>query len=220
MIRVLLVDDQALFRVAIATLIDLEDDIEVVGQAADGLQALRLVDETEPDVVVMDVRMPRMDGVETTRRLLAAGAARRTAPRVIILTTFTFDQQALRAVRLGASGFLLKDVDPDLLVAAIRTAHRGGSLIAPGQLEDIFEQRGREPAELPAEFSRLTDRERAVLAHITRGLSNAEIAEREFVSESTVKGHVSSVLTKLGLRDRTQIVVFAYDHGVMAPREE
>ena len=220
MIRVLLVDDQSLFRVAIATLIGLEDDLQVVGQAADGLQALQLVDETEPDVVVMDVRMPRMDGVETTRRLLAARAARRTTPRVIILTTFTFDQQALRAVRLGASGFLLKDVDPDLLVAAIRTAHRGGSLIAPGQLEDIFEQGGREPSELPVEFSRLTDRERAVLAHITRGLSNAEIAEREFLSESTVKSHVSSVLTKLGLRDRTQIVVFAYDHGVMAPREE
>lgn len=218
MIRVLLVDDQALFRTAIATLIGLEDDIDVVGQAADGLEALRLVETTTPDVVVMDVRMPRMDGVETTRRLLASGADRRATLRVIILTTFTFDQQALRAVRHGASGFLLKDVEPELLVAGIRTAHRGGSLLAPGELADVFAHGGQEPLDPPPGLGRLTDRERAVLAHVTRGLSNAEIAQREYLSESTVKTHVSSILTKLGLRDRTQIVVFAYDHGMMAPR--
>lgn len=221
MTRVLVVDDQILFRSALATLLTLEDDIDVVGQAGNGLEAISVAASSAPDVVLLDLHMPELDGVETTRRLLApAAVAARVRPlRVLILTTLAFDEGAAKAVRYGASGFLLKDVRPDLLVAAIRTVHAGGVLLAPGNLERVL---GSAPPRraVPASFGALTERERLVFDGIVRGRSNSEIASTEFVAESTVKTHVSSVLSKLGLRDRTQVVIFAYDHGLVPKDDE
>lgn len=217
MIRVLLVDDQELFRSGVAVTLEGQDDLDVVGQAANGAEAVRLVAELRPDVVLMDIRMPEMDGVEATRLIYSPeAAARRTAPvRVIVLTTFNLDDRAATAIRYGASGFLLKDAAPELLTAAIRTVHAGTAVIAPDDLGALLggTRRGAVPA--PPEFDALTEKEREVLVAVASGRSNAEIAGAMFLSESTIKTHVGSILRKLALRDRVQVVVFAYEHGLV-----
>ncbi|KRF32311.1 response regulator [Nocardioides sp. Soil805] len=215
-IRVLLVDDQELFRAGVAVIVNAQDGMRVVGQAGDGLEALRLVDEVEPDVVLMDIRMPEMDGVEATRQLFQRDhAARRTKPlRVVVLTTFNLDDRAATAIRHGASGFLLKDITPVMLRDAIRTVHTGNAVLAPRDLSVLLNNQFESPRPVPAAYSSLTDRERPVFAAVAKGLSNAEIAAQIFASESTVKTHVGSILRKLSLRDRVQIVVFAHEHGL------
>jgi DNA-binding NarL/FixJ family response regulator len=217
-VRVLLVDDQELFRAGVAVIIDAQDGMGVVGQAADGLEALRLVDELEPDVVLMDLRMPEMDGVEATRQLFTPDrAARRAKPlRVLVLTTFNLDDRAATAIRYGASGFLLKDTTPVMLRDAIRTVHAGNAVLAPADLSVLMDQQFRAPAPVPAPYTELTEKEREVFDAVSRGLSNAEIAGLVFASESTVKTHVGAILRKLALRDRVQIVVFAHEHGLVA----
>lgn len=217
MIKVLLVDDQELFRSGVAVTLGVEPDMEIVGQAANGAEAVRLVAETRPDVVLMDIRMPELDGVEATRQIFSPdAAARRTIPvRVIVLTTFNLDDRAATAIRYGASGFLLKDAAPELLTAAIRTVHAGNSIIAPDDLGALLGGSLGGSAPLPREYGLLTEKEREVLLHIARGLSNTEIASALFLSESTIKTHVGNVLRKLGLRDRVQVVVFAYEHGLV-----
>jgi DNA-binding NarL/FixJ family response regulator len=215
-IRVLLVDDQELFRAGIQVIIDAQEELEVVGCAANGLDAVRLVDELAPDVVLMDIRMPVMDGVEATRQIFSPDrAARRERPvRVVVLTTFNLDDRAATAIRYGASGFLLKDTTPALLHDAIRTVHGGNAVLAPEDLATLLDAQFRVQSPPPAAYTTLTDKEREVFACLARGLSNHEIAERVFAGESTVKTHVGSILRKLGLRDRVQIVVFAYEHGL------
>ncbi|MDI2098528.1 response regulator [Ruicaihuangia caeni] len=217
-IRVVLVDDQALFRAGIRMLIDSQPDLEFVGEASDGREAVDLVERARPDVVLMDIRMPVMDGIEATERIVAAASARGSElPRVIVLTTFDLDEAATRAIRGGASGFLLKDAAPEFLLAAIRTVHAGAAVVAPGATRELlrhFDSRATAPAP-PKTFSTLTSRERDIFLLAARGLSNAEIAEREFLSEATVKTHISRVLAKLALRDRVQLVVFAYEHRLV-----
>ena len=216
-IRVLLCDDQALVRSGFRMILETREDLEVVGEAEDGVQALELTWRQLPDVVLMDVRMPRLDGVEATRRLVAAGAE----ARVLILTTFDLDEHVFEALRAGASGFLLKDVQPAQLVDAIRVVARGEALLAPTVTRRLLDRFARSlpgAPEPPApELAELTDREREVLALLAEGLSNAELAERLFLSETTVKTHVSSILRKLGLRDRVQAVVLAYQAGLVRP---
>jgi DNA-binding NarL/FixJ family response regulator len=218
-IRVVLVDDQELFRAGVAVVIGAQPDLEVVGQAADGRAGLEVIARTRPDVVLMDVRMPRMGGVEATRELFAASGFAGSRPRVVLLTTFEMDQAAADAIRLGASGFLLKDTAPELLCSAIRAVHRGNEVIA-GRLVSVLDAGAARPGPPPAArtaIATLTSRERDVFFAAARGLSNAEIARSEFLSESTVKTHVSSVLAKLGLRDRVQLVVFAHENHLLAP---
>ncbi|WP_125130950.1 response regulator transcription factor [Microbacterium sp. 10M-3C3] len=210
MIRVVLVDDQALFRAGIRMVIDSQPDLEVVGEAADGAEALAVCVTTRPDVVLMDIRMPGMDGLTATAELLA----RPDPPHIVMLTTFDLDEAAARAIRQGASGFLLKDADPEFLLAAIRTVHAGSAVIAASATRELFAA-GAERRPAPASWRTLTDREREVFALAAKGLSNAEIAASEFLSEATVKTHISRILAKLGLRDRVQLVVFAYDHGLV-----
>lgn len=213
-VRVALVDDQALFRAGIAMVVSSQDDLEVVGQAGDGDEAVELVEQSRPDVVLMDVRMPRVDGVEATRRLL--GRFGEQAPRVLVLTTFDLDELAADAIEAGASGFVLKDTRPELLLAAIRAVAEGTQVVAAGATRAVFERfRQRTTATPGAEFERLTPREREILLRAAKGLSNAEIAAAEFLSEATVKTHVSRILTKLALRDRVQLVVYAYEHGLL-----
>jgi DNA-binding NarL/FixJ family response regulator len=217
-IRVVLVDDQELFRAGVAVVIGAQPDLEVVGQAADGQAGLEVIARTRPDVVLMDVRMPRMGGVEATRELFAASEFATPRPRVVLLTTFEMDQAAAEAIRLGASGFLLKDTAPELLCSAIRAVHRGNEVIA-GRLVSVLDVGAARPGPPPAArtaIATLTSRERDVFFAAARGLSNAEIARSEFLSESTVKTHVSSVLGKLGLRDRVQLVVFAHENHLLA----
>ena len=216
-IAVLLVDDQDLFREGVAVIVGAQDGMTVVGSAADGFEAVRLVDELEPDVVLMDIRMPEMDGVEATRQIFAPDrAAKRTKPvRVIVLTTFNLDDRAATAIRHGASGFLLKDTTPLMLRDAIRTVHAGNAVLAPTDLSTLLDQQFRAPAPTPAAYLALTDKEREVFDAVAQGLSNAEIAGQVFASESTVKTHVGSILRKLALRDRVQIVVFAHEHGLV-----
>ena len=216
MIRVLLVDDQELFREGVRVIVDAQDGMEVVGTAADGVQAVRLVDELAPDVVLMDIRMPEMDGVEATRQIfLPDRAARREKPvRVVVLTTFNLDDRAATAIRYGASGFLLKGTTPVMLRDAIRTVHSGNAVLAPADLSTLLDSQFRAAAAPPASYTGLTDKEREVFAAVARGLSNQEIAGQVFLSESTVKTHVGAILRKLGLRDRVQIVVFAHEHGL------
>lgn len=209
-VRVVLVDDQALFRAGIRMVVDSQPDLEVVGEAGDGQEALRVVRQTRPDVVLMDIRMPVMDGLTATEHLLRDD----DPPRVVMLTTFDLDEAAARAIRQGASGFLLKDADPEFLLAAIRTVHAGSSVIAAAATRDLFAHFVDAPQAPPPAFAALTEREREIFALAARGLSNAEIAAREFLSEATVKTHISRVLTKLGLRDRVQLVVFAFEHGL------
>lgn len=210
MIRVVLVDDQALFRAGIRMLVASQPDLDVVGEAGDGREALEVVRSTRPDVVLMDIRMPVMDGLTATAEILAQP----DPPRIVMLTTFDLDEAAARAIRQGASGFLLKDADPEFLLAAIRTVNSGSSVIAASATRELFEHFAEAPKPVPAQFSDLTDREREIFALAARGLSNSEIAAREYLSEATVKTHISRILTKLALRDRVQLVVFAFEHGL------
>jgi DNA-binding NarL/FixJ family response regulator len=211
-IRVLLADDQALVRAGLRLILDAEPDLEVVAEAADGEEAVARAAETLPDVVLMDVRMPVLDGIEATRRLLALA----NGTRVLMLTTFDLDEYVVDAFRAGASGFLLKTAPPHQLVAAVHTIRDGDALLAPTSTRRLIEQQARPPADAPA-LDELTGREREVLRLLARGLSNAEIAAELVVEPSTVKSHVASVLSKLDLRDRVQAVVFAYESGVVRP---
>ncbi len=217
-IRVVLVDDQELVRAGFRMILDAEDDIEVVGQAGDGAHAVELCRDTEADVVLMDIRMPEVDGIEATRRLHDAGVA----TRVLMLTTFDLDEYVFDAVRAGASGFLLKDAPADDLVHAVHVVAAGDALLSPRVTRRLIEEFGRSaPAPVVPDaderLDRLTDREREVLELMARGLSNTEIAETLIVSETTVKTHVGRVLMKLEVRDRVQAVVLAYETGVVSP---
>jgi DNA-binding NarL/FixJ family response regulator len=216
-IRVLLCDDQALVRSGFRLILEAREDIEVVGEADDGREAIELARQVDPDVILMDVRMPNLDGVEATRLLVAEGSR----ARILILTTFDLDEYVYAAIRAGASGFLLKDVEPAQLVDAIRVVGAGEALLAPTvtrRLLDRFAHTlpGAEEKP-PPELATLTERELEVLKLLASGLSNAELAERLFLSETTVKSHISSVLRKLGLRDRVQAVVLAYEAGLVCP---
>jgi DNA-binding NarL/FixJ family response regulator len=214
-IRVALVDDQALFRAGVRMLVESQPDLEVAGEAGDGVAAVALAARSQPDVMLMDVRMPLTDGIAATERILAdAEAESRTPPRILVLTTFDLDENAARAIRAGASGFVLKDADPEFLPAAIRTVHQGNQVIAANATRALFAHVGRGSGRraAPAAWAELTPREREIFGLAARGLSNAEIAASEFLSEATVKTHVSRILAKLGLRDRVQLVVFAYEH--------
>ena len=216
-ITVLLVDDQELFREGVRVIIDAQEGMRVIGAAGNGMEAISLVDELRPDVVLMDIRMPEMDGVEASRQIFTPErAARRTKPvRVIVLTTFNLDDRAATAIRYGASGFLLKDTTPLMLCDAIRTVHGGNAVLAPQDLATLLDRQFQAEVAPPAAFLGLTDKEREVFTAVARGLSNAEIAGTVFVSESTVKTHVGAILRKLALRDRVQIVVFAHEHGLV-----
>ena len=217
-VKVLIVDDQSLVRAGFRMILDAEPDIEVVGEAADGLDAVIAARETLPDVILMDVRMPNVDGLEATRRLLDG---KQEGPRILILTTFDLDEYVYEALRAGASGFLLKDTPPEHLVDAIHVVAGGDALLAPSITRRVIEEFVRRPPEsarkVPAGLDELTARELEMLRFIAQGLSNAEIARAAFVSETTVKTHVARILMKLRLRDRVQAVVFAYEHGVVQP---
>ena len=215
MIRVLLADDQELVRSGFRLILDLAEGIEVVGEAADGREAVRLAKELQPDVVLMDVRMPELDGIEATRRLRQAGVD----ARVLVLTTFDLDEYVYAAVRAGASGFLLKDSPRDQLVIAVRTVARGEALLAPAITQRLIERFvARPPLEEAAPaVAALSRRELEVLRLLARGLSNAEIAAQLVLGEATVKTHVARILRKLDLRDRVQAVVFAYETGLVEP---
>ena len=217
MIRVLVADDQTLVRSGFRMIIDAEDDMQVVAEARDGLEAVDLSRGAHPHVVLMDIRMPRMDGIEATRRLTRAGGE--DAPRVVILTTYDLDEYVFDALAAGASGFLLKDVPPEDLVKAIRVAAQGEALLAPSVTRRLIEQfaRSRPVAPDPRTLELLTDREVEVLRLMARGLSNSEIAGTLFLGESTVKTHVGHILDKLRLRDRVQAVIFAYEGGLVQP---
>lgn len=216
-ITVLLVDDQELFREGVRVIIDAQQGMRVIGAACDGVEAVRLVEELQPDIVLMDIRMPQMDGAEASRQIFAPErAARRTKlVRVIVLTTFNLDDLAATAIRHGASGFLLKDTTPLMLRDAIRTVHGGNAVLAPQDLATLLDRQFQAEVAPPAAFLGLTDKEREVFTAVARGLSNAEIAGTVFASESTVKTHVGAILRKLALRDRVQIVVFAHEHGLV-----
>jgi DNA-binding NarL/FixJ family response regulator len=215
MIRVLLVDDQELVRSGFRLILELAGGIEVVGEAPDGREAVRMAREQQPDVVLMDVRMPELDGIEATRRLRQAGVE----ARVLVLTTFDLDEYVYAALRAGASGFLLKDAPREELVGAVRTVARGEALLAPAVTQRLIERFVARPA--PAEaapaLAELSARELEVLHLLARGLSNAEIAAELILGEATVKTHVARILRKLGLRDRVQAVVFAYESGLVEP---
>ena len=221
-IRVLLVDDQAMVRGGFRMILDAEEDIDVVGEAADGAAAIEAVRRLRPDVVLMDIQMSGMDGLEATRRIVAAadgGAG--PATRVVVLTTFEIDDYVFAAIRNGASGFVLKNAPPDDLVAAVRAVADGGALLGPSvtrRLIEAFVAAAPAPDVDRGPLRSLTDREREVLVLIAGGLTNAEIADRLVVGEATVKTHVSSILSKLGLRDRVQAVVFAYESGLVNAR--
>jgi DNA-binding NarL/FixJ family response regulator len=214
--KVLVVDDEALLRTAFAALIAAEDDLEVVGQAADGRQAVDLAAQLAPDVVLMDVRMPVMDGIEATREITSGVTAR--VPRVLILTTFDLDEYVFEALRAGASGFALKSRPLDELLTAIRVVADGEALLAPSVTRRLiahFSHARRAPTQARREVAALTDREREVLSLIATGLSNSELADVLHVSLPTVKTHVSRILAKLGARDRTQLVIIAYEAGLV-----
>jgi DNA-binding NarL/FixJ family response regulator len=214
-ISVLLADDQELVRSGFRLILELEDGIEVVGEAADGREAVRLAKELQPDVVLMDVRMPELDGIEATRRVKHSGVD----TRVLVLTTFDLDEYVYGAIRAGASGFLLKDAPREQLVTAVRTVARGEALLAPAITQRLIERFvARPPAgEATPAIADLSTRELEVLRLLARGLSNAEIAAELFVGEATVKTHVAHILRKLDVRDRVQAVVFAYETGIVQP---
>jgi DNA-binding NarL/FixJ family response regulator len=217
-VRVVVADDQQLVRAGFRVLVDSAPDLEVVGEAGDGAQALELARSTRPDVVLMDIRMPVMDGLEATRRIAADGLL--AGVRVLVLTTFDLDEYVYRALRVGASGFLLKDTPPAELLAAIRVVAAGDALLAPSVTRRLIEEFARRPepaAAAPAALAALTDREREVLALVARGLSNAELAGRIHVSAATAKTHVSRILAKLQARDRAQLVMLAYETGLVTP---
>ncbi|MER5178982.1 response regulator transcription factor [Streptomyces sp. NPDC002896] len=218
-IRVMLVDDQVLLRTGFRMVLAAQPDMEVVAEAGDGVEALQVLRSTAVDVVLMDVRMPKLDGVETTRRVCGDGQ-RDGAPKVLILTTFDLDEYAFSALKAGASGFMLKDVPPGELLAAIRAVHSGDAVVAPSTTRRLLDRfapmlptAGKEPRH--KELERLTDREREVMVLVAQGMSNGEIAARLVLSEATVKTHVGRILTKLGLRDRVQVVVLAYETGLV-----
>ena len=215
MIRLLLADDQELVRTGFRMILNAEPDIEVVAEAGDGEQAVVEAGRTHPDVVLLDIRMPRLDGIAAARAILVASPA----SRILMLTTFDVDEYVIDAFRAGASGFLLKTAPPCQLVAAVHTVHESDALIAPASTRRLIEQHARPPAQSP-ELDELTPREWDVLELLARGLTNAEIADTLVVEQSTVKSHVARILGKLGLRDRVQAVVFAYDHGVVRPGEQ
>ncbi len=216
-IRVVLVDDQDLFLEGVRVIIDAQPGMEVVGAARDGEQAVKLVDSLSPDIVLMDIRMPELDGVEATRQIFlperVRGRARQV--RVLVLTTFDLDDRAAMAIRYGASGFVLKDTTPALLIDAIRTVNAGNAVLAPHDLATLLDGRFKERTATPPAFETLTEKERDVFFVVARGASNAEAAGALFASESTIKTHVGAILRKLALRDRVQIVVFAYEHGLI-----
>jgi DNA-binding NarL/FixJ family response regulator len=217
MIRLLLVDDEAMVRTGLRLILETEDDLRVVGEASNGVEAIEQASRLQPDVILMDVRMPRMDGVEACRRLVEACDA-----KVVILTTFDLDEHLFAAVRAGASGFLLKASPPEELVAAIRAAHAGNALVEPRMTRRLLDEFARRPAmaplgAVPALLHELTDRELDVLREMARGSSNAEIGQHLYIGEATVKTHVTHILTKLGLRDRIQAVVLAYECGLVEP---
>jgi DNA-binding NarL/FixJ family response regulator len=213
-VRVLVADDQALVRSGFRMILDERPDLELVGEAGDGAEAVALAEELEPDVILMDVRMPEVDGVEATRLLVARG----THARILVLTTFDLDEYVYAAVRAGASGFLLKDVEPGELVDAIRVVAAGNSLFGPEATRRLVERFAAAPeAASSRSLAELTDREREILRLLATGLSNAELATRLYVGETTVKTHVSAILRKLGVRDRVQAVIAAYDAGLVRP---
>ena len=213
-IRVLVADDQALVRAGIRLLVETQPDLEVVGEAEDGLAAIGGVTRTRPDVVLMDVRMPRLDGIEAARRIVALGSG---AARVVMLTTFDVDEYVFDALSAGAAGFLLKHARPEELLFGIRAAADGHALVAPALTRRLIERFASLRPRAAPELGRLTEREREVLVLLVRGLSNTEIASRLFVGESTVKTHVARVFTKLGLRDRAHAVIYGYETGLVAP---
>jgi len=217
-IGVLIADDQPMVRAGLRMILELEPDIDIVGEAADGNEAVAVAAATEPDVILMDVRMPNLDGLEATRRIVGS---REDGPRVLILTTFDLDAYVYEALASGASGFVLKDIEPEKLVDAIRVIANGEALLSPAVTRKLIEEFVRRPPEVvrpsPRELEQLTAREAEIMALVARGLSNAEIAAQAFVSEPTVKTHVARILMKLGLRDRVQVVVYAYEHGLAKP---
>ena len=219
MTSLVVVDDQGMVRAGFRSLLESEPDLEVLGEAANGEEAVEVVRRLRPDVTLMDIRMPVLDGIAATRRLLEEGVP----TRILVLTTFDLDEYVFEALRAGASGFLLKDAPAEELAAAIRVVASGDSLLAPGvtrRVIDAFVRRPAPPSQGPdPALSRLTPRELEVLGLLARGCSNLDIAERLFVSEATTKTHVSNVLSKLGLRDRVQAVIFAYENGVVVPGE-
>lgn len=215
-VRILLADDQAMIRVALAALLDAQPEFTVVGQAADGAEAVELARRLSPDVVLMDIRMPRLDGIAATSRILADPAP----PHVVALTTYDLDEYLYDVLRAGASGFLLKHAPPEELIMGVRAAADGGALVSPTvtkRLLSEFTKHNSRPARPPAAVNRLTARERQIFDLVVRGRTNAEIARALFVTESTVKTHVTHALAKLGLRDRVHAVVFAYEHGLVIP---
>jgi DNA-binding NarL/FixJ family response regulator len=216
MIRVVIADDQAVVRGGLRMILESEDGVEVAGEAGDGREALELVRRLDPDVVLMDIRMPGMDGIEATRRLVTSGGR----ARVLVLTTYDMDENVYDALKAGAAGFLLKTDSPARLIEAVHVVARGEALLAPAitrRLVDRFVTGLRPNTPAPPELAELTSREIEVLELVAAGLSNAEIAARLFVSDGTVKTHVAHILTKLGLRDRVQVVVFAYERGIVEP---
>jgi DNA-binding NarL/FixJ family response regulator len=220
MIRVLIADDHALMRNGLHAILAAQEDMDVVGEAEHGAQAVEEAIRLHPDVVIMDIRMPRLDGIEATKRLAAQGEK---APRVLVLTTFDLDEYVYEALRAGAAGFMLKDAPPRQLAEAVRTVAAGESLLAPAVTKRLIERYiSRPPSDTARRerFAELTERELEVLRLITLGLSNAEIGARMFLSEATVKTHVTRILSKLGVRDRVQAVVLAYESGLVQPGEQ
>ncbi len=213
-VTVVIADDQAMVRAGFRRLLEAEPDIDVVGEAGNGADAVDQVTRTRPHVALLDIRMPTMDGIEATRRIVAS-----TETRVVILTTFDLDEYVYDALRSGAAGFLLKDAPPEQMIDAVHAVARGDALIAPSITKRLLAEfvRRPEPADAAPQLALLTDRERDVLLRLGRGLSNAEIASELYLGEATIKTHVGNVLAKLGLRDRVQAVVFAYEHGLIRP---
>jgi DNA-binding NarL/FixJ family response regulator len=219
-IRVVLAEDQAIVRAGFRALLDAESDLEVAGEAADGRQAVELARALHPDVVLMDIRMPELDGLEATRQITADQTLNDT--RVLVLTTFELDEYVFGALRAGASGFLLKDAPRHDLIAAVKTAAEGNALLAPTitmRLIEAFARRPPQTLPAPSRLASLTAREHEILLHLARGLTNAEIAAALVISEATVKSHVGNLLAKLGLRDRVQAVILAYETGIVRPGE-
>ena len=220
MIRIMLVDDQAMVRAGFRMILESEDDFAVVGEAADGVEALELVERCRPDVILMDIRMPRMDGVEATARILSDHPSDGSNPRILVLTTFDLDDYVYAVLRSGASGFLLKDAPAEQMIDAVRVVHRGDALLSPSVTRRLIEEvtRRPDPSRTPVPgLDELTERELEVLKLVARGLSNSEVAERLFLGEATIKTHLGRVLSKRNLRDRVQAVVLAYESGLVTP---